>query len=201
MFALLPDETAGASTLSLLPSVGAGEAAILVAAFFFAAAKVRLSSHLKVHSPDELTVGRLVGQAGLAAAGLGLLDETAAVHELLPSQQGGMGLSLPEVLMQAEAWVGGLSLQQAWWIVASAMLSGACALWCQSKGQYVVPAPRAQLYFSTSPLFGALWAALLLQEQISRHEIVGGGILLLGLVAAARAGEADDKGESHNAEP
>lgn len=97
-FALLP-EGAGFE----LPAIGVGESEVLAAAFFFSAAKVRqaewvscccalanpppppqvrLSSHLKLHDADTCTVGRLVGQAGLAAAGLGLLDETNAVRRL-----------------------------------------------------------------------------------------------------------------------
>ena len=36
-----------------------------------------------VHGADVLTTGRVVAQAGLAAAGLGVLDETNLVHELL----------------------------------------------------------------------------------------------------------------------
>ena len=183
-FALQPDQMEAGS--SFLPSLGAGEFGVLGAAFFFSAAKVRLSSHLKVHSAEALTTGRVVGQAGLAAAGLGLLDETNLVHELLPSQQGGMGMSLADVLSEATGWFSHLSLQQLGWVVASAMLSGACALWCQGKGQSAVSAPIAQLYFSTSPLFGALWALLLLHEPITNHELAGGAILLLGLAVISR---------------
>ena len=52
-------------------------------------------------------------------------------------------------------------------------------------GQATVSAPRAQIYYSTSPVFGALWAFLLLQEPITSNELAGGAILLggLGLVA------------------
>ncbi|GMI22301.1 hypothetical protein TeGR_g3536 [Tetraparma gracilis] len=175
-FALLP-EGAGFE----LPAIGVGESEVLAAAFFFSAAKVRLSSHLKLHDADTCTVGRLVGQAGLAAAGLGLLDETNAVHELLPSERGGLGMSLVQVVDQGLDWTANLSGEQIFWIVASAMLSGACALFCQSKGQSVVPAPRAQVFFSTSPLFGALWALLLLREPITAHELQGGAVLLLGI--------------------
>ena len=166
--------------------MGPDELSVLAAAFFFAASKVRLSSHLKVHGADVLTTGRIVAQAGLAAAGLGLLDETNLVHELLPSQQGGMGMSIVQVLGQAEGWITGVSAQQIFWIVSSSLLSGACALWCQGRGQSAVSAPRAQLFFSTSPLFAALWALLLLQEPITNHELVGGAALVLGLVAASQ---------------
>lgn len=168
-----------------MPSLGAGEAGILGAAFFFAAAKVRLSSHLKLHSAESLTTGRVVGQAGLAAAGLGLLDETNAMHEILPSQNGGLGLSISDVLNQASGWFGDFSAQQVFWIVASSILSGAAALYCQGKGQSAVPAPTAQLYYSTMPVFGAFWAFVLLHEPVTFHEVTGGALLLLGLGAAS----------------
>ena len=54
-------------------------------------------------------------------------------------------------------------------------------------------APRAQLFFSTSPLFGALWALLLLHEPITNHELVGGAVLLLGLLAASQVPEKADE--------
>lgn len=193
-YALLPDGAgAGGGLSSLLSSLSVGELCVLSAAFFFAAAKVRLSSHLKVHGADVLTTGRLVAQAGLAAAGLGLVDETNLVHELLPSQQGGMGLDAFAALDRASGWLAGLSVQQVFWIVASSLLSGACALWCQGRGQSAVSAPRAQLFFSTSPLFGALWALLLLHEPITNHELVGGAVLLLGLLAASQVPEKADE--------
>jgi drug/metabolite transporter (DMT)-like permease len=183
VYALLPDTDGGGAPV--FSSIGQAELSVLGAAFFFAAAKVRLGSHLTVHPADTLTAGRLVSQAGLAAFGLGLLDETNLVHELLPTQQGGMGLNLMEASQQAGAWLSGLSLEQTFWIVASAMLSGAAALWCQGRGQKGVVAPRAQIYFATSPLFGALWALVLLHEPITRHEILGGGVLIAGLTAAS----------------
>lgn len=91
-WALIPD-SAGLlpDSVPSLSSLGAGEGIMICASLCYAATKVRLSSHLRYHNPDEIAVGRLVGQAGCAAAGLGLIDETSAVHELLPEQVGGLG--------------------------------------------------------------------------------------------------------------
>lgn len=211
IYALLPDAptaaaasaagAAAAGAPQLLPTLGTAELSVLSAAFFFAAAKVRLSSHLKVHGADVLTTGRVVAQAGLAAAGLGVLDETNLVHELLPAQQGGMGLDLLTVAGQAEQWIQGLSVEQIFWIVSSSLLSGAFALWCQGRGQSGkgISAPRAQLFFSTTPLFGALWAFLLLHEPITNHELSGGLILLLGLGGASLAAEVAEAPEAEMA--
>mmetsp|Transcript_111452 Transcript_111452/g.193148 ORF Transcript_111452/g.193148 Transcript_111452/m.193148 type:complete len:129 (-) Transcript_111452:15-401(-) len=96
-----------------------------------------------------------------------------------------MGLTLMDVVGEAERWLTGISPQQVFWIVASSMLSGVIAVWCQGRGQSTVSAPKAQLFYSTSPLFGALWALLLLQEPITNHELIGGGVLLAGLFAAS----------------
>ena len=56
-----------------------------------------------------------------AAAGLGLLDETSAVHELLPEQAGGLGESFADVAGEVSAWAAAVTL------AASALLSGAGA--------------------------------------------------------------------------
>ena len=89
--------------------------------------KVRLSSHLKYHNADELATGRLVAQAGTAAAGLGHLDETSAVNELLPTSSGGLGESIGDVANELSAWVCALSPEQLGLIFASSILSGAGA--------------------------------------------------------------------------
>ena len=187
MYALLPDGGTGNPLTQLVASFGTGQASILAATFFFAGAKVRLSSHLKVHDDGALTTGRLVGQAGLAAFGLGVLDETGFVHELLPeSYSGGLGLPLTEALNSAENWVESVSPEQIFWIVSSSFLSGAGALWCQGKAQSSVPASQAQLYFSSQTIFAAVWALLLLGEPITTHELVGGGLLGVGLVGISK---------------
>ena len=66
-------------------------------------------------------------------------------------------------------------------------------MWCQGRGQSGVgiSAPRAQLFFSTTPLFGALWALLLLHEPITNHELAGGLMLLLGLGSASLVVDAE----------
>lgn len=191
IYALLPDLPPNSTgqvgeSGGLLPSLGAGELSTVTAAFFFGAQKVRLSSILKVHPADQITAGRLVAQCGLAAAGLAVVDETNLLHELLPSQQGGMGMNVLDVLNQAERWLSGISLQQVGWILSSSMLSGFCATWCQGRAQSTVSAPTAQLFYATVPLFAALWALLLLQEPITNHEVVGGAILLFGLGIASQ---------------
>ena len=181
-WALVPD--AGGllpTSLPALSSIGAGEGIMICASLSYAATKVRLSSHLRYHSADELSVGRLVGQAGCAAAGLGLIDETSAVHELLPEQVGGVGEPVEVVAGELAAWAATLTPQQLGLLLASSFLSGAGATWLQSKGQRKASAPKAQLWFAMTPIFGAFWAFLILGEQLTYHEISAAALLVLGI--------------------
>ena len=116
-------------------------------------------------------MGRLVAQAGCAAAGLGLIDETSAVHELLPEQAGGLGEPLSEVAEQLAAWGAALTLPQLGLLLASSVLSGAGATYFQSNGQRRASAPKAQLWFAMTPVFGAFYAYLILGEQLTFHEV------------------------------
>jgi len=180
-WALIPD-TAGASlALPPAPFFGGAEGVMLLSALFYAATKVRLSSHLKVHGADELATGRLVAQAGCAAAGLGLADETSAVHELLPTNVGGLGETLSQVTEEFGAWTAAIQPAQLALILASAVLSGVAATWFQSKGQERGSAPKAQVWFALTPLFSAFWAYLILGDAISYHQLSGAGILLFAI--------------------
>ena len=181
LWALIPD-AAGLlpEALPAASSVGTGELVMLAAACCYAAVKVRLSSTLRYHAADEIAVGRLVGQAGCAAAGLGLIDETSAVHELLPEQVGGLGEPVDAVASELATWAAALTPEQLGLLLASSLLSGAGATWFQSNGQRKASAPKAQLWFATTPIFGALWAFLVLGEQFSWHQVTGAA----GLIAA-----------------
>ena len=63
-WSLIPDSVLLPTELPT--SMGQGEAVMLAASCCYAATKVRLSSHLRYHSADEMAVGRLVAQAGCA---------------------------------------------------------------------------------------------------------------------------------------
>ena len=43
------------------------------------------------------------------------------------------------------------------------------------------PAPKAQLWFATTPIFGALWAFAILGEQCSYHQLTGAAGLLAAI--------------------
>ena len=185
-WSLIPD--AGGLLPTALPtSVGQGEAVMLVASCCYAATKVRLSSHLRYHNADEMAVGRLVAQAGCALAGLGLIDETMAVHELLPETVGGLGEPVEAVFGELVAWASALTPLQLALLLASSLLSGAGATWFQSNGQRRTSAPKAQLWFATTPVFGAFWAFIFLGEQFTYHEISGAALLICGIALSVPA--------------
>jgi len=142
---------------------------------------VRLSSHLRYHSADEMAVGRLVAQAGCALAGLGLIDKTMAVRELLPAEVGGMARPVDAVFGELVAWASMLTPQQLGLLLASSLLSGAGATWFQSNGQRKASAPKAQLWFAMTPVFGAFWAFVILGEQFTYHQI-SGAVALIGAI-------------------
>ncbi|EOD41973.1 hypothetical protein EMIHUDRAFT_194610 [Emiliania huxleyi CCMP1516] len=160
-WALVPD--VGLLPQSLPASVGGGEGTMLAASFCYAASKVRLSSHLRHHPPDDIAVGRLVGQAGCAAAFLGLVDKTQAA--------GGLAEPADAVLAELVTWANGL-------LLASSLLSGAGATWFQSNGQRKASAPKAQLWFAMTPVFGAVWAYLILGEALTYHECTGAALVV-----------------------
>ena len=62
------------------------------------------------------------------------------------------------------------------------MFIGAGATWLQSNGQRRASAPKAQLWFAMTPVFGAFYAYLILGEQLTFHE-VSGAVLLIGAIA------------------
>ena len=151
---------------------------MICASLCYAAGKVRLSSHLRYHNADDISVGRLVGQAGCAAAGLGLIDETSAVHELLPEQIGGLGEPVEVVATELASWMSALTPEQLGLLVASSILSGAGATWLQANGQRKAAAPKAQLWFAMTPIFGAFWAFLILGEELTYHEVSAAALLI-----------------------
>ena len=113
---------------------------------------------------------------------LGLIDETMAVHELLPETVGGLGEPVEAVFGELVAWASALTPQQLGLLLASSLLSGAGATWFQSNGQRKASAPKAQLWFAMTPVFGAFWAFVFLGEQFTYHEI-SGAVLLISAIA------------------
>jgi len=193
-FALIPDEAQGSEPFSLSGGLDTilspGALLLLGAALSFSSAKVRLGAHLGSQDPEFLAVTRLVVQFLFALIGFLALDEPeavgAAVSGLFHSGSSSSSSGLVDgetsnLLTGAATWASSVSPRQATLIVVSAIASGTGATWLQAQGQRQVPATEAQLIYSLTPIFSALWAFLLLNEPISLHETAGGA----GLIAVA----------------
>ena len=192
-FALIPDDAQGSEAFSLSGALDTiltpGALLLLGAALSFSSAKVRLGAHLGAQDPEFLAVTRLVVQFLFALIGFLALDEPeavgAAVNGFLhtgSSSSSSSGLADGQtngLFAGAAAWASSVSSRQATLIVVSAIASGTGATWLQAQGQRQVPATEAQLIYSLTPIFSAMWAFLLLNEPISLHETAGGAGLII----------------------
>lgn len=67
-------------------------------------------------------------------------------------------------------------------VVVTASLATAIAFWVQTKYQPETTADRAVLIFSLEPLFAAIFATLLLREELPFSAMLGGGLIFLAMI-------------------
>jgi drug/metabolite transporter (DMT)-like permease len=67
-------------------------------------------------------------------------------------------------------------------LVYLALLATLLAFGVQTWAQKVLPPVRVALISSLEPVFAALWAALLIGERLTRRELAGGALIVLGVV-------------------
>jgi len=70
-----------------------------------------------------------------------------------------------------------------------ALFATLLAFGIQTWAQKILPPVRVALISSLEPVFAALWAALLIGERLTGHELLGGALIVLG-VAVGEAGAA-----------
>jgi len=63
-----------------------------------------------------------------------------------------------------------------------ALFATLLAFGVQTWAQKILPPVRIALISSLEPVFAALWAALLIGERLTRRELVGGALIVLGVV-------------------
>jgi drug/metabolite transporter (DMT)-like permease len=63
-----------------------------------------------------------------------------------------------------------------------ALFATLLAFGVQTWAQKVLPPVRVALISSLEPVFAALWAALLIGERLTRRELAGGALIVLGVV-------------------
>ncbi|KAK9908711.1 hypothetical protein WJX75_001852 [Coccomyxa subellipsoidea] len=149
-----------------------GDVCILVAAFFYSLATVRLSRLAANVSSLELATSKSLALAIISLGWVGIsAAHHVASHESL--------VSLWEGYADPGAW-----LVLLW----SALGPGALAAYLQTRGQSKVPAASAQIIFSSLPLWSAFFAALLLHgEKLGVLGWLGGlTILVAGMVASKK---------------
>ncbi|MDP2571910.1 DMT family transporter [Vibrio penaeicida] len=74
------------------------------------------------------------------------------------------------------------SIQLVTTVVITASLATALAFWVQTKYQTQTTADRAVLIFSLEPLFAAIFAAFILNEELRLSAMLGGGLIVLATI-------------------
>jgi drug/metabolite transporter (DMT)-like permease len=67
-------------------------------------------------------------------------------------------------------------------VVYLALFATLLAFGVQTWAQRVLPPVRVALISALEPVFAALWAALLIGERLTPHELAGGALIVLGVV-------------------
>jgi drug/metabolite transporter (DMT)-like permease len=137
---------------------------------------------------DLLTAGCAV----VFAAHIIALGRLAPRHPVLPMlllQLAMVGLlaALAGPLIEPQRFDGGGKLWLA--LLYLALFATLLAFGIQTWAQKLMPTVRVALISALEPVFAALWAALFLHERLSGRELVGGGLIVLG-VAVGEVGAA-----------
>lgn len=193
-----PFTAAGESLLAALPT---GELYILSACLFYALTTVRLGKHAPRHAPVNLAFIKVLTLAvssalWLAAEGLTARLATAEA-DTASSSSGSTGLSALAEFDLGAALTSvhlpdGLNTPLGWSLLAySALGPGAFATFLQAKGQSTTPAAQAQVILSSTPIWSAIVAALVLSgEGVGSMTWAGGALILLAGVQVARSSAA-----------
>jgi len=153
-----------------------GDALIVLAALFYSVHVVRLSEIASNIDALDLASSKAAAECGFALASIAALffftpfDAGRAFFDALPAADA----ATLGALATATLWCGGVTC--------------AYTIWAQSFGQRDVPASRANLVYTSQPVFSALFALALLGERPTPATLLGGGLIL----AAVAAEVADD---------
>jgi len=135
---------------------------------------------------DALTLACAVVFAGQIVA----LGRAAPKHPVLPlvlvqlATTGALA-ALAGPFVEAQHFSGAPRLWAA--LLYLAVFATLLAFGIQTWAQKVLPPVRVALISALEPVFAALWAAVLIGERLTLHELAGGGLIVLG-VAVGEAG-------------
>lgn len=153
-----------------------GDALIVLAAVFYSLHVVRLSAFAPTFDPLDLALAKAKTETSLAVASwVGLV---AVAGDALLQQREALGAA---VLHDAPALLGA--------IIWCGAVTTAYTIYAQSYGQRDVSPARANLIYTSQPIFSALFAFLLVGEQPTLATAIGGslilGAVLYDIIAAA----------------
>lgn len=155
---------------SLGSAAQAGDAMVLLACIFYALGTVRLSKYARLLDPVSLAAKRQLALALYAAAWLLVVAAGALL--------GGRPL--------VSLWPGFSDLANWGLVLYVALANGALTALLQTMGQSRVGAAQAQVIYSSTPLWSAIFANMLIgTERMSQWGWAGGALIMVaGLVAA-----------------
>ena len=198
------------SELSILSSFLRGEGLVICSALMYSLNVIRISDYAGKTDPLKLTavkatveaalswsiVGGMVFLAGGAPPdistvpndGLIALAETTGegIVEFFGAfaariSEGTLSVAFFSKLLGATTWVG--------------LMGTAFVVAAQSYGQRLVKPSDANLIYSLQPIFTAMFASLLLGEQLDSKGMLGGGIILAAVLMVASKNIGDDNSE------
>ena len=149
-----------------------GDMLTLLGSFFWAICLLRLSRHAAALPYAPLVITRSVFIAFFMAIWWAY-DEASAAGE---AQRSGEDRS---------AWVWAEDARTWSLIIFMAAGPGYACAWLQTMAQASIPAAKAQILMSSTPLWGAAWAVMLLGEKMDLLGWVGGLTIVMGTVLVA----------------
>ena len=155
-----------------LDHIAYGDALTLLGSFFWAVCLLRLSRLAAELPSGPLVIARSV----FIAAFMGIWWAYDEVVGRIEANKAGE-------VFRSWSWLG--SARVCTLILFMAIGPGYVCAWLQTIAQATVPAAKAQILMSSTPLWGAAWAAILLGEKMDVLAWVGGLTIVFGTVLVA----------------
>lgn len=156
-----------------------GDALIVLAALFYSLHVLRLGAFAPRLDALELAVAKAKYETLFSLAAVGLVlpaPDSRAFFDAVRTD------GVPVELIVATLWCG--------------VMTCAYTIWAQSRGQRSVPPARANLIYTSQPIFSALFAALLIGEQPTLATVVGGALIIVAVLLELNATDDDDDASS-----
>jgi drug/metabolite transporter (DMT)-like permease len=164
-----------------------GDAACVVAAFFYATYDLRLFHWGKLVDPLQLITTKIVTQTILSLIVLVAFAWEPSVNFVLQQQSGG---ALDDAIVGSNWLLFGLAT------LWSGIVVNAVAPFLQVGGQQAVGPARAQILYASQPLWAAVISWAVLHETVGYMGALGGTLFLLAIYLAATADSPDPNCET-----